>query len=164
MNQEIGSAINRGLFDQKALAHIRIMYTERNANGTITAITHQHAMAAMALVYSEVISNTGRMVVKGVIEIEENETWEWLKVHAVPLVMYMGKGTEGLQMIRDEIHAENDRVVIPCQVRWLSNPHGIGGMRQRGEISASFVVFVVKGVKVACRLANKGITAGGMGY
>jgi hypothetical protein len=164
MNQEIVSAINRALFHQKAPADTWIMNIKKNTNGAITAITHQHVTAAMALVPCEYIINAACTVVKKLIDIEENESWEWLNVHAVPLVRYMAKGTEGLQMIQYEIHAENVGVVIPFQERWLVNPHSIRGTRQSGAISALSVVFVVKGDKVARRLANEGIKAVGVWY
>jgi hypothetical protein len=61
----------------------------------------------------------------------------------------MGKGTEGLQKMRDEIHAEKEGVMVPVQVRWLVSPHSIKERRQKAEISASSVVFVVQGSKVA---------------
>jgi len=96
IDQEIASAINRALFQQKAPAHVRIMNTKRYARGTITAVTHQNATAAMPLMYREVIITAARMVDKGVTNIEKNESWERLKIHAVPLVRYMGKETEGL--------------------------------------------------------------------
>jgi hypothetical protein len=97
MDKEIASAINRALFHQQALAHIRIMNIRRNAKGAFTAITHQNATAVMALQYRDMIIMAARTVDKGVIDLEENESWERLKIHAVPLVWYMGKGTVGLQ-------------------------------------------------------------------
>jgi hypothetical protein len=51
MDEEIASAVNRALFQQQAPAHVRIMNARRNARGTIPAITHQNAMAEMALLY-----------------------------------------------------------------------------------------------------------------
>jgi len=93
MDQEIASAINRALFHQKAPAHIRIMNAERNAKGAITAITHPNATAEMALQYCDIINTAARTVDKGVMDGEENESWERLKIHAVPLIQYMGKGT-----------------------------------------------------------------------
>jgi hypothetical protein len=89
---------------------------------------------------------------------------EKLKIHTVPLVRYMGKGTEGLQKMTEEIQAENEGVTIPAQVRWLLNPRTIKEREQRGEIKASSVVFMVKGKKVAQRLVNKGVTAAGVRY
>jgi hypothetical protein len=65
------------------------------------------------------------MVEKGLIDIEENESWERLTVRAVPLMRYMGEGTEGLENMLDEIDAENEEVLITIQVRWLVDPHSI---------------------------------------
>jgi hypothetical protein len=129
MDQEIASAINRARFHQKAPAHIRIMNAKRNAKGAITAITHPNATAEIALQYCDIITTAARTVDKGVVDVEENESWERLKIHAVPLIRYMGKGTEGQQKIREEFKAENEGIVIPTQVRWLANPlpSGRGG-------------------------------------
>jgi len=55
MDEEIASAVNRALFQQQAPAHVRIMNARRNANGTITAITHQNPPAEMALLYRDII-------------------------------------------------------------------------------------------------------------
>jgi hypothetical protein len=164
MDQEIASAINRALFHQQAPARIRIMNARRNAKGAITAITHQNATAEMALQYRDIIITAARTVDKGVVDVEENESWERQKIHAVPLVRYMGKGTEGLQKMREEFEAENEGVAIPAQVRWLANPRTIRERRQNGEIAASSVVFVVKGNKVAQRLVKMGIKAAGVWY
>jgi hypothetical protein len=49
MDEEILSAINSALFQQKAPAHIGIINAKRNAKGVITAITHLNATAEMAL-------------------------------------------------------------------------------------------------------------------
>jgi len=126
MDQEIGSGINRALFHQQAPAHIRIMNARRNVKGPITAITHQNATAEMAMQYRDIIITAARTVDRGVVDVEENETWERLKIHAVPLMRYMGKGTEGLQKMREEFEAENKGIAIPTQVRWLANPGIIG--------------------------------------
>jgi len=61
----------------------------------------------------------------------------------------MGKGREGLQIMREEFEAENEGIAITAQVQWLANPRTIRERRQTGEIAASSVVFVVKGNKVA---------------
>jgi hypothetical protein len=114
MDQEIASAINRVLFHQQAPAHIRIMNARRNAMGAITVITHQNATGEMPLQYRDIILKAARTVDKGVIDVEENETWERLNIHAVSLVRYMGKGTEGLQKMREEFEAENEGLVIPA--------------------------------------------------
>jgi hypothetical protein len=75
MDQEIASAINRVLFHQKAPAPIRIMIAKRNVSGMITAITQQNATAVMALIYRDVIITAAHTVDKGVIDVEDNESW-----------------------------------------------------------------------------------------
>ena len=164
MDQEIASAINRALFHQKAPAHIRIMNAKRNAKGAITAITHPNATADIALQNRDIIINAARTVDKGVVDLEENESWERLMIHAVPLVRYTGIGTESLQKMGEEFEAENEGRVIPTEVRWLVNPRTIRERRQSGEIAASSVVFVVKGSRVAQSLVTKDIKAAGVWY
>jgi len=164
MDQGIASAINRAQFHQKAPAHIRIMNTTRNGRDTIMAITHQNATAAMALIYRDVMITATRTVDKGVIDVEESQSWERLKIHAVALVRYMGKGTEGLQKMQNEIHAGNEGVTVLVQVRWVASLNNIHERWQRGVISASSVVFVVKGSKVARGLVKEGINAEGVLY
>jgi len=69
MNQEIGSATNRAQFDQKAPPNIHIINEEKNVKGSIMAITHQNAMAVMALAYHEVVINAARTVDNAVIDV-----------------------------------------------------------------------------------------------
>jgi len=52
--------------------------------------------------YGEIVIMAGRIVDRGVVDVEENETWERLKIHVVTLMWYMGKGTEGLQKMRQK--------------------------------------------------------------
>jgi hypothetical protein len=40
-------------------------------------------------------------------------------------VRYLGRATEGLEKIQDEINADMEGVVIPIQVQWQANPHRI---------------------------------------
>jgi len=164
MDQEIASAINRALFHQKAPAHVRIMNAKRNAKGAITAITHPNATAEMALQYADMIIAAASSVDKGVLDVEENESWGRRKIHAVPVIRSMGKGTEGLQKIREEFKPENDGIVIPDLVRRLANPRTIRERRGNGEIAGSSVVFVVNGSKVAKSLVKKRIKAARVWY
>jgi len=164
MDQEIVSAIKRALFHQKAPAHVRIMNAKRNAKGAITAITHPNETAEMALPYRDIIITAARTVDKGVVDVQENESQERLMIHAVPLIQYTGKGTEGLKKMREEFEAENEGIVMPTQVRWLANPRTIRERRQNEEIAESSVVFVVKGSKVAPGLVKKLIEAAGVWY
>jgi hypothetical protein len=164
MDEEMTSAFNRALFQQQGPAHIRIMNARRNAKVTITAIPQENATAGMALLYRDNIIKADGSVNKGIIDVEGNKSWERLKIHTVPLVRYMGKGTTGLQKMREEIQADNEGVAIPAQERWLSNPRMMREREQRGEIKASSVVFIVRGKKLAQRLVNKGVGAAGVRY
>jgi len=129
MDQEIASAIDCALFHLKAPAHCSIMDARSNARGTITAVTHQNALAAMALMFRGVFITAALTVDKGSIDVEQNEFWESLKIYAEPLVRYMGNGTEGLQNMRKEIEAENEGIAICTQVRWLANPRTLSERR-----------------------------------
>jgi hypothetical protein len=73
------------------------MNARRNAKGTITPTTHQNGAGETALQYRDIIITAARTVDKGAVDVEENESWERLKIHVVPLVWYMRKGTEGMQ-------------------------------------------------------------------
>jgi hypothetical protein len=44
----------------------------------------------MAKIYCHVIITATHTVDKEVINVEENKSWERLKIHAVPLVRYIG--------------------------------------------------------------------------
>jgi len=153
------SESTRALFHQQAPAHIRIINARRNAKGAISAITHQNATAEMALRYCDIIITAARTVDKGVVAVEENNSWEGLNIHAVPLVRYMGKGMEGLHKMPKEFEAENKRVTIPTQVSWPANPRAIREKRQYREITPSLVVLVVNETKVAKDLVKRWIMA-----
>jgi len=92
------------------------MNARRNAKGAITAIMNQNATAEMAMRYRNMIITATRTLDKGVLDVEKTETWGRQKIHAVPLVRYMGRGTEGLQKMGEEFEAENESIAIPTQV------------------------------------------------
>jgi hypothetical protein len=76
----------------------------------------------------------------------------------------MGRGTEGLQKMRQKMKAENEGIRIPEQVRCLLNPLTIRERQQRREIKASLVGFIAKGKIIAQRVVEKGVTAAGVTY
>jgi hypothetical protein len=76
----------------------------------------------MAQRYLDIIITAARTVDNGVIDVEEYESSERRKIHALPLLRYMGKGTEGLQKMREEFEAENEGITISTQVQELANP------------------------------------------
>ena len=71
------------------------MNARRNGKGAVTAIMLQNATAEMALGYRDMIIKAARTVDNGVVNVKVNESWEWLTIHTVPLIHYMGNGTEG---------------------------------------------------------------------
>jgi len=164
MAHEIASAINRVLFHQMAPGHIRIMKAQRNAKGAITAIAHPNATARIALLYRDIIVPVARMVNNGVEDFEESESWVRLQIQIVLVLRYMGKVTDGIQQMGEQLGAENAGIVIHTQLRWLANPSTIRERRKNRVIAASLVVFVVKGSKVAQRSVNTGMKAAGVWY
>jgi len=93
------------------------------------------------------------------VDVEENETWESLKIHAVPLLQYIGQSTRGMQKICEEFEVKNKCIAIPTQVRCLANPHTMKMRRQNAEIPTSSVVFVVRGSRLAQKSIKNGIKA-----
>jgi len=71
----------------------------------------------------------------------------------------MWKGTEDLQIMREEFESENQGILTPTQVEVLANHRSSRQKWQIGEIATSSVVFVVKGSIVEQRLVNKCIKA-----
>jgi len=157
MDKEITSAINRVFFNQQPQPHIRTMKARRNAKSVIAAVRHQNATAEMGMQYPGTVITAARTVNSGVVDVEENEIRERLKIHAVPLVWYMGKGAEGLQTMGEKFEAENEGIVNPTQVRWLETHRSISERSQNREIAFSSIVFIVKRCKVAQSFIKKGI-------
>jgi len=140
------------------------MNAKRNDKGAMTAITHPNATAEMPLQFHDNIITEARTVAKDVVDVKENVSLERLTIQAVPLVGYMGKGTERLQKMGQQFEAENEGILTPTQVRWLANPHTIWERWPNREIDTSSVVFIVKGCRVAQILMKKGIKAAGVWY
>jgi hypothetical protein len=116
LDQEIVSGINRALSHQQAPAHIKLIPARRKGKSTITAITHQNRTEQMDIQCQDNNMTGVGNLEERLLDVQEHETWDSLKIHEVPLVHYMGKGTEGLQKRREEFEAENKGVAIPTQV------------------------------------------------
>ncbi|KAA8914762.1 hypothetical protein FN846DRAFT_998399, partial [Sphaerosporella brunnea] len=95
-------------------------------------------------------------------KIEEWESWERPKAHRVPLQLFMGKKTGGIQAMGQLIEAENLGVSVPMAVRWLGSPTKIKERYQKGEIKSSSIVFSVKRKATANRLILQGVRAAGI--
>jgi hypothetical protein len=163
-DEDLTSAVNRALFKKGVPAHIRIASVRQNHRGTISAVTSELATAEMALRFKDLIITAARSVDKGVIDLQPNDTWTRLKIHGVPLKRYLGRGTEGLEKLREEFVAENNDLEIPTRIYWLGSPTRIKERFNNGEIVASSVVFAVRGHAEIQKLMRVGIKAAGMRY
>lgn len=99
MDEEIAWAVDRARFQQQTPVQVQIMNPRRNARGTITTITHQHATTELALLYRDISIKAARSVETGIIEVQQNVLRERQKILTIPLLRYTSKGTEGLQKI-----------------------------------------------------------------
>jgi len=72
MDNQIASAVDRALFQQQAPAYDQIVNTRRNAQCTMTAITHQNVTSEIALLNQDIINKVDRSVNKGIIDVEGN--------------------------------------------------------------------------------------------
>lgn len=67
----------------------------------------------------------------------------------------MGKGSGGLQRLRDELEAENEGVQAPSGARWLGGASTRARFRE-GRLLHSSAVVAVLGKAVATRLYKQG--------
>ena len=162
MVPDIVSAFNRAHFDNKAPADFSIWNARRNAKGPIMAVRYQTATAEMALPNCDIIIITVvRTVDKGVIDVKDNATLERVMIHSVPFVRYKAKGTGGWQKMREEFDLGSVGIAITTPVHWLASPGTMRKRWQNGEITISWVVFVIQRCKVAQRLIKEGIMVTG---
>jgi hypothetical protein len=109
----------------------------------------------MAMMYRDCINTAACTMYNGVINVEETESWERLKINAMPLVGYIGKSTEGLQKMGEQFEMGNEGIAIPTQVRRLANPCTIKQRRHNCEIPASSLVVTMTGSKAAQKLMEE---------
>jgi hypothetical protein len=140
------------------------MNAKTNAKGAFIAITHPNVTVKIDLWFRNIIITGTRTVNRGVMDVQEHETCERIKIHAVPLVRYMGKGTTGLQQMRVQFEVENQGIAIPTQVRWLARPRTMRERRKTSEIAVSSVVFVTMRSRLVQSLIKKVIKAVGLWY
>ena len=115
------SAISRAMFQEGVSTHIQfcIFQLRRNTCGMLSGLSTPYTPVFQLLAYRDTIIQAARTVDPGIINITSNETWKRVKIHGVPLFLYMGKGTNGLNKLREEIEVENEGVEIPMEIRWL---------------------------------------------
>ena len=123
---DIMSAVSRGLYQEGVPSHIRTFQLRKNTRGTLAGLPTPFAPVEQLLLYKDTIIRAARTIDPSIVDITANETWRRVKIHGVPLNRYLGRGTYGLDKLREEIEAENEGVEIPRQMRWL-------GVTRRGQ-------------------------------
>jgi hypothetical protein len=91
--------INRALHKAGAPYWIRLRDVRRNDRGTITGTTMEMCTAEDLRRYEDTIIQAARTVDRCIVGFEENETWQRLKIHGIPFIRYMGRGTNGLEKL-----------------------------------------------------------------
>jgi hypothetical protein len=96
-------------------------------------------------------------VEQDVTDVKDNESWVWHKINAVPLMRYMGKGTDGMLRKQVEMKAENAGIAIPTLIRWLVSPSTSQERTKNVEIAVLLVAFVVNRSMMAQSISEKHI-------
>jgi hypothetical protein len=154
--EDYQSEINRALLKARAPHWICIREVKRNDNGTITGMTTEMCTVDNLRKYEAVVIKAARIVDRGIIGFKENKAWQRLKIHGVPLNRYVGRGTNGLEKLREEIQAENAGVTIPMAARWLGRVPQLKERWASRIITASSVVFAVRGEDTTHKLFREG--------
>jgi hypothetical protein len=154
--EDYQSEINRALLKAGVPHWIRVREVKWNEKGMITGITTKMCTVDNLRKYEVVVVKAARMAERGIICFGENEAWQRLKIHGVPLNRYVGRGTNGLENLR-EIQAENPGVIIPIAARWLGRVPQLKERWASGIITASSVVFAVRREDTANRLLKEGV-------
>jgi hypothetical protein len=162
--EDYQSEINRVLLKAGAPHWIRVREAKRNDKGTITGMTTEMCTVDNLRKYEAVIIKEAHIVGRGIIGFKENEAWQRLKIHGVPLNRYVGRGTNGLEKLREEIQAENAGVTIPMAARWLGRVPQLKERWASGIITASSVVFAVRGEDTGRKPLREGVRICGNRY
>ena len=129
-------------------ATARIQYLFLTKSGKYRGSTRATNNADHLLEHRNEVIQIARTADPSVTGLQARTAWWWLKVHAIPVARYLGKGSCGTDALREELEVENEGVKIPSTVRWLSGAasvkagplqrkdyHGIiGGLRCCGRV------------------------------
>jgi len=161
---DILSEVNRALFEAKVLHFVRIQEVMKNTQRCLSTITTPGATAEMLIWYREIVIKVARQVDAGIVDIETNELWERVKMHDVNFDRYLGKKTGGgLEMLRQELQAENEGMVLPLAINWIGGPKDVQKKKAEGK-KASSVVSALKGRKMTEKVLKGGLRAAGIKY
>jgi hypothetical protein len=161
----ITSEVNRALRRAGVADHIRVLSIKRNMKGILSGLVRADSNAQQLLHFKDLVLKAAREADSGIVGVESNETWAKVKIHGVSLERYMTEtGPEGLQILREEIEAENPGVVIPTAPHWVGSVNRIMERWGQGEIRGSTVIFAIQDKRIAERLLATGLRAAGLCY
>jgi hypothetical protein len=110
------SAVNIAL-SKVAPAHIRTEAFRISDRGSLTAAARMGASAEMLLRFKKEIIEAARKADSAIINVVACVSWVELKI-MVPYARYRGR--DGLGVLREEIEAENQDIVIPpFSMKWM---------------------------------------------
>ena len=161
---DVMSAVNRALHQEGAPIYVRMYQLRKNARGTLAGLSTPSAPIEQLLLFRDTVIRAARTVEPAVVDITANETWRRVKIHGVSLNRYLGRGTHGLEKLREEIVAENEGVEVPMQIRWLGRVPDIKERVVADGIRGSSVTFVVRGQLMADKIIKRGVRAAGRHY
>lgn len=115
-----------------------------DASGKYRGSTRPTSNAGQLLEHRDAVIQAARKADPAVTGLEARTSWWWLKVNAVPVARFLGRGSNGTDSLREELEAENEGLAIPSAVRWLGGAASVKARFEGGIIKASSVVFAVK--------------------
>jgi len=161
---DISLEVNRALFEVKVPHFVHVQGGIKNTRGCFSTITTPQATAEMLIRYGEIVITAGRKLDAEIVDIETNELWERVKMHGVNFDRYLGKKTGGgLEKLRQELQAQNERGVLPLTINCIGGPKDVQKKKVEGK-KASLVVFAVKGSKMAEKVLKGGLRVEGVKY
>ena len=160
----LASIVNRALQQAGAPEGMRIELPRVNPRGATTALFQKQSTATATHIlqkYRDAMVTAARKIDGGITDILPNENWTTLKLCKVPLRLYGNH--EDLQILREEIEAENQGVTIPTNPRWIASPRRREDAMKNGA-TVHPVMFHVVDRKTAARLLTRGAWVAGRKY
>ena len=144
----------------------RVGSFRRSPRGNLFGPTSPTSAAAMLITQRGIILRVTRTIGPGVIDLETAPTWKRVRIHGVPVSPYVGRGSLGMEKLREELEAENDWVKITAVVRWLGRTADVRTRYSEEEIEASSVMitFLVLGEATFSSLQKSGLRLLGRRY
>ena len=129
--ENILSAVNRALH-REAIQDVRAERLRCSDTGRLFGITSPTPTLQGLLKHRDLVLRAARTVLGEASDLVPQQKWQWVKIHNISLVPYMGKTVGGLRLLWEELEAENSGVSIPAEIRWLSRAQAQARSRSSG--------------------------------